>query len=82
MPCIRIDTRRNWNNEPYEKPVWDTQGKMILVEVVNGRPLKFNKGDKIAQLVFKRYEEVEVIEVDEIDSDTERGTNGHGSTGD
>lgn len=45
-------------------------------------PYRFKKGDKIAQLVFKRYEEVEVIEVDEMDSDTERVTNGHGSTGD
>ena len=44
-------------------------------------PYRFKKGDKIAQLVFKRYEAVKFELVDEIDKETERGENGHGSTG-
>lgn len=44
-------------------------------------PYTFKKGDKIAQLVFKRYETVKFELVDEIDKETERGENGHGSTG-
>lgn len=43
-------------------------------------PVAFNRGDKITQLVVMpvRYESVEIVEHLE---DTERGTNGFGSTG-
>jgi dUTP pyrophosphatase len=37
-------------------------------------------GDRIAQLVLERFESVEVLQVDSI-TDTERGSNGFGSTG-
>lgn len=40
----------------------------------------FDAGDRIAQLVIKRYETVEVIQVDEM-SDTQRGAGGFGSSG-
>lgn len=44
--------------------------------------LTISKGAKIAQLVFKKYENVEIIMVDEVDSNTGRGQDGFGSTGD
>lgn len=42
------------------------------------RPFKI--GERVAQIIIKKYEEVEFIESDEL-SETERGTGGHGSTG-
>jgi dUTP pyrophosphatase len=39
-----------------------------------------NKGDRIAQIVFKEYERVELVEVDELD-DSIRGEGGLGHTG-
>jgi len=39
-----------------------------------------NKGDRIAQIVFKEYERAELVEVDELD-DSVRGDGGFGSTG-
>lgn len=41
----------------------------------------FNKGDKLIQLVVLPIPEVELTEVDSIDEETERGTNGFGSSG-
>ena len=41
----------------------------------------FNAGDKVAQLVIKKVPTVEIIEVEELDMNTERGTGGFGSTG-
>ena len=40
----------------------------------------FKVGERVAQIIFKKYEEVEFIESNEL-SETERGTGGHGSTG-
>lgn len=37
-------------------------------------------GDRIAQIIFQKYEELIIKEVDKL-SDTDRGTNGFGSTG-
>lgn len=38
------------------------------------------KGDRIAQMIIKKNEDVELVEVEEL-SDTERGVGGFGSTG-
>lgn len=42
----------------------------------------FNKGDKIAQLVMREVWLGELIEVDEISTETDRGLGGFGSSGD
>ena len=39
-----------------------------------------NKGERIAQMVIKKYEQVELLQVDELDQ-TQRGAGGFGSTG-
>ncbi|MCK5607739.1 dUTP diphosphatase [Candidatus Pacearchaeota archaeon] len=54
----------------------------IMVGLVNHskKPFVVNCGDRIAQLLVKKYERIEFEEVKELDK-TERGTNGHGSTG-
>lgn len=44
------------------------------------RPKTYEIGDRFAQLVIHRSEEVEMEEVDEL-SETSRGTGGYGSTG-
>lgn len=44
-------------------------------------PRVFRKGDRIAQLVFHKYEEVEWKVVDKLPIDSERGESGFGSTG-
>lgn len=42
--------------------------------------ITINRGDKIAQLVIQKIPDIELIEVDEL-TDSVRGTNGFGSTG-
>ena len=51
------------------------------VSLDHPRTIKIRKNDRIAQLVIKKYEEVELIKVQEIESNTERGNKGYGSTG-
>lgn len=46
---------------------------------MNG-PIMYKAGDKIGQLVIKKIEHCELVEVDNL-NDTERGTGGFGSTG-
>ena len=66
----------NINNEEYTISIGDDSAKMEY-----GRPLQIKKGQKIAQLVFKRYDKVEIEMVNEIDKDTSRSEDGFGSTG-
>ena len=40
----------------------------------------FKVGERVAQIIIKKYEDVEFLESDEL-SKTERGENGHGSSG-
>lgn len=40
----------------------------------------YKVGDRVAQLIIMPYPTIELVEVDEL-SETERGTGGHGSTG-
>jgi len=54
--------------------------KVILINHHKTRPYTISKGDKIAQVVFQRYITPRVEVVREL-SDTERGSNGFGSTG-
>lgn len=55
----------------------------ILVNLVNldpSEPFAVRRGDRIAQLVVQRVEQVRFLEVDSLD-ETTRGDTGHGSTG-
>lgn len=55
----------------------------IKVILINHDPIEtfvINKGDRIAQLVIQRYETVNWQVTDDLD-DSERGTDGFGSTG-
>ena len=54
----------------------------ICVELINlsNKPYTIYFGDRIAQLVFNKYEQAEFIEVEEL-SETERGEGGFGHTG-
>lgn len=54
----------------------------ICVELVNlsNTPFTIETGDRIAQLIFTKYEKADFIEVEEL-SETERGTGGIGHTG-
>ena len=53
--------------------------KVILVNLSND-PFVVNPGERIAQMVVARYEQVEWDEVEVLD-ETERGAGGFGSTG-
>ena len=53
--------------------------KVILVNLSND-PFVINPGERIAQMVVARYEQVEWEETDVLD-ETERGAGGFGSTG-
>ena len=54
----------------------------ICVELVNisNTPFTVEPGERIAQLVFAKYEKADFIEVEEL-SETERGEGGFGHTG-
>lgn len=53
--------------------------KVILINLGN-EDFKINKGDRIAQLVFLKYENIKLIEVQSLD-ETLRGDGGFGHTG-
>lgn len=53
---------------------------LLLIENVGFLPEQLTAGDRIAQLILEKNENVEVQEVDELSS-TERGDGGIGSTG-
>lgn len=52
---------------------------VILVNL-GDEQVEIKEGDRIAQIIFKKYEEVSFTEVDELDQ-TMRNTGGFGSTG-
>src|SRR5690606_35029886 len=59
----------------------DYRGEIGVILVNLGKEeYIINKGDRIAQIVFLKYERVEFKEVDSLD-DTERGEGGFGHTG-
>ncbi|MBS1578883.1 MAG: dUTP diphosphatase [Bacteroidetes bacterium] len=53
--------------------------KVILINLSN-EPVTINNGDRIAQMVIQKVEQVELIEVEILNS-TERGEGGFGHTG-
>jgi len=52
----------------------------FIADVAKGFPTTINKGDRIAQIIVKKYEKANFEEVNEL-SDTDRGDGGFGSTG-
>ena len=86
----RLDWQTIMNNEElernYEQPlVYDIKNKKIKngnpFEVGNGRKYQINKGDKIAQLLITPIVTPEVNVVEEFESESERGSQGFGSSG-
>jgi dUTP pyrophosphatase len=55
------------------------QIQVILINLSN-EPFTINPGDRIAQIVFKKFETVELVEVEELDMNGDRG-GGLGHTG-
>ena len=55
----------------------------IVVKLYNNssKSYRFERGDKIIQIVLLPIPEVELIKVDKLDENTERGNGGFGSTG-
>jgi dUTP pyrophosphatase len=59
----------------------DYRGEIrVIMQNLGADPVTLVRGERIAQLVFARFEAPEVIEVDAL-SETERGERGFGSTG-
>ncbi|MDR1861695.1 MAG: dUTP diphosphatase [Candidatus Ancillula sp.] len=54
--------------------------RVCLLNTDQSSPAEFKKGDRIAQIVFQKFEEVQFDEVDELPG-TFRGKLGFGSTG-
>jgi len=52
----------------------------VFLQNVSNREYRINKGDKIAQVLIQRVEEVKIEEVNEF-SISQRGENGFGSSG-
>jgi dUTP pyrophosphatase len=53
---------------------------MVLMINLGTEPVRLQHGDRIAQLVIKKVEQIQWVSVDDL-SDTERGVGGFGSTG-
>lgn len=59
----------------------DYRGEIkVILSNFNKESFRIERGDRIAQLVFARYEKADLIEVNEL-QETERGAGGFGSTG-
>jgi dUTP pyrophosphatase len=59
----------------------DYRGEIkVILSNFNKEPFRIERGDRIAQLVFARYEKAELIEVTSL-QETDRGSGGFGSTG-
>jgi dUTP pyrophosphatase len=59
----------------------DYRGELrIILANLGAEPVRIGRGDRIAQLVFARFEAPEVVETAEL-SGSERGEGGFGSTG-
>ena len=59
----------------------DYRGELGVILINLGKePIEIKRGDRICQMLLKKYEHAEIIEVDEL-SDTARGEGGFGSTG-
>lgn len=54
--------------------------KIILINTDKREPFHIRRGDRIAQLVIQRVEQVNLVAVTDLD-DTTRGSGGFGSTG-
>jgi dUTP pyrophosphatase len=54
--------------------------KVLLVNTDPTEDFEVKRGERIAQLVIQTYEQVNLVEVDEL-PDSERGLGGFGSTG-
>ena len=68
-----------YNNNPVV--VLDMDAKKFGAVRYNDEDIiQVRKGDRVAQIVFQRVEEAELVEVDELDA-TDRGEGGFGSTG-
>lgn len=53
---------------------------VIILNTDMYETIKIQKGDRIAQMIFKKYESVEFIQKDELD-ETKRSDGGYGSSG-
>ena len=54
----------------------------VVMTNLTNEVVEFKKLQKVAQLVIKKYEDdIETIEAEEIDTETERGATGFGSSG-
>ena len=59
----------------------DYRGELrIILQNLGREPVRLERGERIAQLVFARFEEPELVEVESL-SETSRGDGGFGSTG-
>ena len=59
----------------------DYRGELrIIMQNLGPQAVTLLRGERIAQLIFARFEAPEVLEVDEL-NETERGEGGFGSTG-
>lgn len=57
------------------------RGEVFAILVNHGRePFEIQRGDRIAQLLFQRLPDTELVKVDSLD-ESDRGANGLGSTG-
>lgn len=60
----------------------DYRGEVLVtIQNLNNHGVEFEKGQKIAQIVFCKKTEVDLEKVEKISDSTARGTGGFGSTG-
>ena len=82
---VRVNIKNDKQNTE-DKTIYylNTKNEMVDLDIDNRELIgtyKINKGDKIAQLVITPIVTPEVNVVEEFESESERGTNGFGSSG-
>lgn len=59
----------------------DYRGELkVILQNAGSEPVTIRRGDRIAQLIFARYETPDVVETEDVGA-TARGVGGFGSTG-
>jgi dUTP pyrophosphatase len=59
----------------------DYRGELrVIMQNLGGKAVTLSRGERIAQLVFARFQAPEIVQVESV-SETERGQGGFGSTG-
>jgi dUTPase len=81
VKVILLNTAPGLTGEDLAGPADDESLRVCLAAGLEARTLRVERGDRIAQLVFARFERPAIEIVSSVPIETTRGEGGFGSTG-